>query len=148
MKKIIYSLAFFAIIIHFHCTKEDQSVTDDKIIQEYIKKNNLTAIKHESGLYYVIKTEGTGPNPTLASKVTVHYKGYLTNGTQFDGTTANPISFQLSGLITGWQIGIPLIKKGGDIKLILPSVLAYGARGSGSIGPNEVLIFDIQLISF
>jgi FKBP-type peptidyl-prolyl cis-trans isomerase FkpA len=148
MKKLIYLFAFSAILFNVRCSKEDQAVSDDKTIQEYIKKNNITAIKHSSGLYYVIKTEGTGPNPTLASKVTVHYKGYLTNGNQFDGTTTTPISFQLSGLIAGWQIGIPLIKKGGDIKLILPSALAYGPSGSGSIGPNEVLIFDIQLISF
>jgi FKBP-type peptidyl-prolyl cis-trans isomerase FkpA len=148
MKGLIFLITIFVVLSNAQCKKEDQGEKDDKIIQDYIAKNNLIAIKHSSGLYYVIKTEGAGNNPTINNTVTVNYKGFLTDGTLFDGTTTKPATFPLSNLIPGWQIGIPLIKKGGEIKLLLPSALAYGTRGSGSIGPNQVLIFDIQLVSF
>ncbi|MEP7323587.1 MAG: FKBP-type peptidyl-prolyl cis-trans isomerase [Saprospiraceae bacterium] len=159
MHNTIFKLLFFSffiLIISNGCLKNEdpipidprpQSVIDDSLIQNYLVKNSLTAIKHSSGLYYIIKTEGTGINPSLSNQVTVHYKGYLLTGSQFDGTTTTPVTFRLGGLIQGWQIGIPLIKKGGDIKLLLPSDLAYGQTGSGSIGPNQVLIFDIQLVN-
>jgi FKBP-type peptidyl-prolyl cis-trans isomerase len=68
----------------------------------------------------------------------------LLNGTQFDAS-ANPVSFLLSGVIKGWQIGIPLIKKGGRIKLVIPSSLAYGCKGQNSIGPNSPLYFEVTL---
>jgi len=144
MKKLIYITALILAIAFFSCSKDKQ--TDEEKIQEYLTQNNITAVRHESGLYYVIKTEGTGANPNANNTVTVHYKGFLTNGQQFDGTTTSPATFKLSGLIPGWQIGIPLIKKGGDITLILPSVLGYGTQGVGSIPRNSVLVFDIQLL--
>ena len=156
MKKIISFLTFLAgVLVLANCKMDPilvdtrpQSVIDDSLIQNYLVKQKLTATKHSSGLYYIIKTEGNGTNPTINNTVSVTYQGYLLNGSKFDGTTTSPISFPLRNLIKGWQIGIPLIKKGGDIKLLLPSDLAYGPSGSGPIGPNEVLIFDIQLVSF
>ncbi|MBP6796054.1 MAG: FKBP-type peptidyl-prolyl cis-trans isomerase [Saprospiraceae bacterium] len=131
------------------CLGPSQSEEDEDIILDYISKNKLTAIRHNSGIYYIIKTEGTGNNPTINNTVTVHYKGYLTNGNQFDGTTTNPATFPLYNLIQGWQIGIPLIKKGGEIKLIIPSSLGYGSNSpSNAIPSNSVLVFDIQLVDF
>lgn len=155
MTKTILLLSVIALFISIGCHKDavpvdtrPQSVIDDSLIQNYLVKQKLTATKHSSGLYYIIKTEGSGTNPTINNTVSVNYQGYFLNGSKFDGTTSSPISFPLRSLIKGWQIGIPLIKKGGDIKLLLPSELAYGPTGSGSIGPNQVLIFDIQLVSF
>ena len=79
----------------------------------------------------------------------MRYKGYLPDGTVFDQTPGTETAtFPLAGLIRGWQEGIPLLKKGGKGTFFLPSVLGYGSSGSGSIGPNEVLIFEIELVNF
>lgn len=147
MKYISILFIAFMMMITSSClkTSESQATKDDNIIQDYIKAKNLTAIKHSSGLYYVIKTEGSGVNPTLANTVSVYYNGYFTNGTVFDGTNTSPATFPLSNLIAGWQIGIPLIKKGGEIKLLIPSALGYGSQARQSIPANSVLIFDIKL---
>ena len=91
--------------------------------------------------------EGTGTKPTTASTVEVKYKGSLINGTVFDQTaTDKTFTYALSGLILGWQIGIPLMKEGGKAILIIPSQLGYGRENLGVIPPNSVLIFDIELI--
>ena len=147
MKHFFLTALAITSIAFLGCQK-DQLAKDDDIIQDYIQQKNLTMVKHSSGLYYTINKEGTGANPTLSNTVTVHYKGFLTDGSQFDGTTSAPATFPLGNLIAGWQIGIPLIKKGGDIKLLIPSSLAYGTRGSGPIPGNTVLVFDIQLVDF
>lgn len=118
---------------------------DRQIIIDYIDDNNITAIETNSGLFYEILDAGYGVRPNVNSNVTVTYKGYFTSGSIFD-QTSSPVTFGLSGLILGWQEGIPLIKKGGKIKLLVPSHLAYGSRGSGSVPPNTVLIFEIDLI--
>jgi FKBP-type peptidyl-prolyl cis-trans isomerase len=87
---------------------------------------------------------GLGAQPTLTNTVSTVYTGKLLNNTQFDAS-ANPVSFLLSGVIKGWQIAIPLIKKGGRIKMVIPSSLAYGCNGSGSIAPNSPLYFEVTL---
>lgn len=115
-------------------------------IVAYAASNSITATAHSSGLYYQIINQGTGATPTLNSKIFVTYTGKLTNGTTFDsGTTPAGAGWALGGLIPGWQLGIPLIQKGGQIKLIIPSSLAYGCQGYGSIPGNSVLYFDISL---
>lgn len=143
-------MLFIAISVSMtSCLGPSQAEEDEDTIQDYISKNKLNTTKHNSGIYYIIKTDGTGSNPTINNTVTVHYKGYLTNGNQFDGTTTAPATFPLFNLIPGWQIGIPLIKKGGEIKLIIPSALGYGSNPpSSAIPSNSVLVFDIQLVDF
>ena len=104
--------------------------------------------KTPEGLYYVIDTIGTGTAmPTLSSSVTVIYKGYFFNGTVFD-SNSDGATFKLNNVIQGWQIGIPLFKKGGKGKLIVPSSLGYGNQISGSIPANTPLVFEIELVSF
>jgi FKBP-type peptidyl-prolyl cis-trans isomerase FkpA len=131
------------------CSKKDnQPEIDDQIIQNYLKTNNLTAIKDPSGLYYIMTVTGTGANPTSSSTVEVKYKGTLTNGTIFDQTTTDKTAtFPLIGLIRGWEIGIPLMKKGGKATFYMPSALGYGSTTIGPIPANSVLIFDIELIN-
>ena len=129
------------------CLKPSQAEEDDDAIQEYLQSKGITAIRHATGLYYNIISEGTGVAPKGTDSVTVHYKGSLINGQQFDGTTAAPRTFLLGVLIPAWQIGIPLIKKGGDIRLYSPSSLGYGANAVGPIPPNSVLVFEIQLVN-
>lgn len=102
-----------------------------------------------SGLQYTILEPGTGEAPEPTNQVTVHYRGTLTNGTEFDSSYSRnaPATFPLNGVIKGWTEGLQLIKPGGKIKLFIPSNLAYGDRGAGPlIGPGETLIFDVELL--
>lgn len=115
-------------------------------VEAYLTANNITnAVKHPTGLFYIIENEGTGNRPTLCTNVAFTYKGQLTDGTVFDQAT-NPVLFPLGQLITGWQIGIPLVKSGGKIRLFIPPSLGYGNRAVSSIPANSVLIFDVTVI--
>ena len=150
-------LVLFLIVVAFSaCRKqvdsepqlstERQTMKDDSLIVDFIAKKNIVAIKHSSGLYYQIINQGAGVIPTLTSNVSVNYEGRLLNGNVFDKSTATA-TFPLNRLIVGWQIGIPLIKKGGNIRLIVPSALAYGNNSPGAgIPKNAVLDFTIDLI--
>lgn len=152
MKK--YVLLLCLVVAGFtSCKKEktvsaaEQAAIDDKAIQAYLAANtSITATKDPSGVYYQNITEGTGANPSATSTVSVNYVGKLLNGTQFDAGTG--LRSSLTRLIPGWQVGIPKAKAGGRILLIIPSGLAYGPSGSGSIPPNAVLVFTIDLLSF
>ncbi len=102
-----------------------------------------------SGLQYEIVAEGTGAKPKATDKVTVHYKGTLIDGTEFDSSYSRgqPVTFPLGNVIPGWTEGLQLIATGGKAKLFIPSGLAYGERGAGAkIGPNETLVFEIELL--
>lgn len=127
-----------------------QIAIDDQIIRDYLKKNNLTANKTASGLYYIIDKAGNGKHATAADKVKVHYKGTLIDGTTFDSSydRNQPIEFPLSGVIKGWTEGIPLLEEAGKGKLLIPSGLAYGqnAPPGSPIKANDVLIFDVELL--
>lgn len=124
----------------------EQAIVDENIIAQYISDNNLNAVATGSGLYYVIDSQGNGATCNANSTVKVAYSGYLTNGSLFDESSAEGIVFPLNGVIEGWTEGIPYFKEGGSGKLLIPSALAYGRNGSGSIPPNTVLIFDVELI--
>ncbi|MCP4441493.1 MAG: FKBP-type peptidyl-prolyl cis-trans isomerase [Aureispira sp.] len=102
----------------------------------------------ESGLQYEVITEGTGAKPTPESKVKTHYHGTLLDGTVFDSSVdrGEPISFNVGGVIQGWQEALQLMPVGSKWRLFIPSNLAYGERGSGSIPPNSALIFEVELI--
>ncbi len=126
-----------------------QATIDNQIIKDYLADNNLTADSLRNGVYYVERVEGSGVSPTTSATVTIHYKGYLTDGTVFDSTDGvTPATFPLANLIQGWQIGIPEMKIGGEATLLIPSAAGYGPSGTGSIPGNSVLLFDIELINF
>ena len=114
-------------------------------LESWLASAAITANKHCSGMYYTIDAAGSGSTPTICSGVSVKYKGMLTNGTVFD-QSAQPVSFQLSGLIEAWKKGIPLIKTGGKIKLYCPPSLAYGSQAVGTIPANSILIFEVELV--
>ncbi|MFN8281575.1 MAG: FKBP-type peptidyl-prolyl cis-trans isomerase [Chitinophagales bacterium] len=152
MKK--YLLLLLIPLALFSCKKSSTDYTkiDREIIRKYIADSSLVADSTESGLFYVISDSGAVKRPNVNSYLTVNYKGYLTNGRIFDQTEGSPIPFLLSGTIKGWQEGIPLIQKGGKIKLLIPSALGYGDQEKigtkASIPANSVLIFDIELVDF
>ena len=114
-------------------------------LQAYITANHPTAIQHPSGLFYEITAPGSGANPSICSKVTVKYSGYLTTGAKFDENLTG-VTFSLGDLIVGWQKGLPLVKKSGSITLYIPPSLGYGNRPVGSIPANSYLVFYIQLV--
>jgi FKBP-type peptidyl-prolyl cis-trans isomerase FkpA len=125
---------------------EEQAAKDDEIIQQYIADNNLNATPTGTGLYYVIDNPGLGSPCTSTSTVKVVYTGYYTYGGVFDQSSTQGAIFSLQGVIQGWTEGIPYFKEGGSGKLLVPSALAYGKDGNGSVPPNAVLIFDIELL--
>lgn len=127
-------------------TKDEQAAIDKALIEAYISDNQLNAQSTASGLYYVIRESGNDEHPTVYSTVTVAYKGYLLNGDVFDESLA--YTERLGLLIQGWREGIPLIGKGGKIKLMVPSALGYGGEQAGNIPANSVLVFDITLYNF
>jgi len=119
---------------------------------EFLKKNKVKeGVKvTPSGLQYRVVKEGTGDNPKPGDTVTVHYRGTLIDGTEFDSSYKRnqPATFSLAGVIRGWTEGLQLMKTGGTYELVIPSDLAYGERGAGHlIGPDAVLIFTVDLIS-
>lgn len=103
----------------------------------------------ESGLQYIIENPGTGPRPTSNSVVEVTYRGTLTDGTEFDATNpGKTVTFSLQHVIGGWSEGVPLIARGGKVRLFVPPKLGYGERGTPNIPPNAVLVFDVSLVDF
>lgn len=102
-----------------------------------------------SGLQYKVLEKGNGPSPGPDDKVKVHYKGKLIDGTVFDNSyeRGGPATFQVGGVIKGWQEGLQLMKAGSKYRLYIPPRLAYGQGGAGEkIGPNETLIFTVELL--
>jgi FKBP-type peptidyl-prolyl cis-trans isomerase FklB len=103
-----------------------------------------------SGLQYQIIDKGDGAHPTASNTVTVNYEGKLINGKVFDSSyqRGKPVSFRVGDVIPGWQEALKLMKPGSTYMLYIPADLAYGAQGApGAIGPNETLIFKVNLIS-
>lgn len=127
----------------------EQLAADTTLIVNYLQEKNLPAIKHDSWIYYHIADSGTGSKPNIYSTVSVQYKGYLLNNNVFDETTDGKTAmFYLGNLIGCWQIGLPLIGKGGKIILYSPSYYGYGTSANAKIPANSVLVFEISLIDF
>jgi FKBP-type peptidyl-prolyl cis-trans isomerase FkpA len=115
-------------------------------VKDYLTANNInTATQHCSGLFYTIDDPGTGAAPTPCSYIAFTYEGKLTDGTVFDKST-QPVSSSLSGLIRGFQNGLPKIKAGGRMHLYVPPTLGYGSNANGPVPANSVLIFDVTLV--
>ena len=132
-----------------------QTAKDNALILAYLKKNHATAKKTAGGTYYIIKKAGTGLPPKKGQTVRVLYRGtVLSTGKEFDSTAKrnnDPFSFMLGmgQVIPGWDQGIAMLTKGSKAVLLIPSPLAYGARGAGAdIPPNTVLRFEVELLDF
>lgn len=103
----------------------------------------------EGGVQYKVLTSGEGLSPKLTDTVKVHYTGKLINGRVFDSSVqrGEPATFRVNQVIKGWQMALQEMKVGDKWMLYIPSDLAYGERGSqGAIGPNEVLVFEVELL--
>ena len=120
----------------------------EKFLVENKKKEGVVALP--SGLQYKILTAGNGPKPKASDTVKCHYEGRLINGTVFDSSIRRnePAEFPVSGVIAGWVEALQLMPVGSKWQLYIPSELAYGTHGAGqSIGPNQTLIFDVELLA-
>ena len=118
--------------------------------EAYLSENGMKegVMTTESGLQYEVLREGGGDTPVSGQEVTLHYRGTLTDGTEFDSSygRGEPAIFGVDNVIAGFGEALKLMKVGGHIRAVIPSDLAYGVQGSRSIGPNQVLIFEIELL--
>lgn len=120
----------------------------DKFLAENKSKEGVQTLP--SGLEYRVIKPGTGKKPQLTDTVTVHYRGTLVDGTEFDSSykRGQPATFQVNGVIRGWTEALQLMEEGAKWQLFIPPALAYGDRGAGqAIGPNATLIFEVELLS-
>lgn len=119
----------------------------DKFLLE--NRNNEGVQVTDSGLQYKVVVMGDGAKPAASDKVTVHYRGTLLNGEEFDSSYSRnqPTSFKLDQVIPGWTEGVQLMPVGSKFMFYIPPNLAYGANGGGPIGPNSTLIFEVELLS-
>lgn len=133
---------------------EQRKQAGDKALQEgeaFLAKNKTEpgVVTTASGLQYKIVKAGKGKKPTAKDTVTVHYRGTLINGTEFDSShkRGQPATFPVAGVIPGWTEALQLMPVGSIWTLYIPSKLAYAENGSGpQIGPNTTLIFEVELL--
>ncbi|MEM1324864.1 MAG: FKBP-type peptidyl-prolyl cis-trans isomerase [Bacteroidota bacterium] len=131
-------------------TEAKQLAKDVELITDYLADNEVQDIDSTaSGIYYFFEDETEGDKPTANSTVTVRYRGYFLNGDTFDETQGEATAtFSLNGVIPGWKEALQLFPKGSRGTFLLPSVMAYGPSGNGTIPPNTVLAFDVELVDF
>jgi FKBP-type peptidyl-prolyl cis-trans isomerase FklB len=125
----------------------DAKAKGAKFLAENAKKPGI--VSRPSGLQYKIIVDGKGASPSRTSLVTTHYAGTLIDGTEFDSSYARnePATFGVNQVIAGWTEALQLMKVGSKWELYIPSNLAYGPRGAGGdIGPDETLIFTVELL--
>ncbi len=133
----------------FEAMIETNKVEGEAYLASNAEKDNVTVT--DSGLQYEVILEGEAgaPQPTPANQVTLHYRGTLIDGSEFDSSYARgqPATFPVTGVIPGFSEGLQLMSEGSHYRFVIPSDLAYGPQGSGpDIGPNATLIFEIELI--
>ena len=151
MREILVNLKTRVVAIQKQQAEEkaEQTLKEGQaFLKENGKKDGIDTLP--SGLQYEILTEGEGNSPKATDTVTVHYHGTLIDGTEFDSSYSRnkPSTFALDRVIQGWTEGLQLMKPGAKYRFFIPSDLAYGNRGAGSmIGPNSTLVFEVQLLS-
>lgn len=131
---------------------KEEGDANKKTSEDFLSANKTKdgVVTLPSGLQYKILTTGSGPKPTASDTVECNYRGTLINGTEFDSSykRGQPASFPVSGVIKGWTEALQLMPVGSKWQLFIPSDLAYGERGAGGdIGPDETLIFEVELLS-
>lgn len=122
------------------------SAEGDKFMLENRVKEGVKVT--DSGLQYQVVVMGDGVKPAATDTVTVHYRGTLLNGEEFDSSYSRnePTTFQLNQVIPGWTEGVQLMPVGSKFKFFIPPNLAYGPNGGGPIGPNATLVFEVELL--
>lgn len=150
--KVLLLLFVFSTVLINGCKKSDpydanaQLAKDEELIKNYLTTNNITATRHETGVYYIVSEPGSGDVVyTTNTSIKVNYKLRLLGGQVIEQST-EPYSNLLGNLIMGWQIGISQIQKGGKMRLFVPSGYAYGPQATNKVPANSILDFDIELV--
>ena len=158
MSSIVDRVLIFLVIVGFGFalysirntpTGEDNKLAGEVFLAENAKKENI--ITTASGLQYEILVKGTGPSPVATSEVTVHYRGTMLNGEEFDSSYSRnmPTDFPVNHVIPGWTEGLQLMNVGAKYRFFIPAELAYGEEGAGTgIPANSTLIFEVELLKF
>jgi FKBP-type peptidyl-prolyl cis-trans isomerase FklB len=135
-----------AAMAKYDAMAKDNKIKSDKFLADNRVKKGIVALP--SGIQYRVIEDGTGKRPLKNSEVSVHYRGSLSSGLEFDSSFARgvPAKFQVDAVLKGWQEVLPMMKVGDHWQIFLPPEQAYGMRGNGPIGPNEALVFEIKLI--
>jgi FKBP-type peptidyl-prolyl cis-trans isomerase FklB len=130
----------------FRKLSEENQAKSEEFLETNKSKTGIVVLP--SGVQYRIIEEGEGARPGLESKVSVHYRGSLMSGREFDSSFARgtPEEFTVNAVLPGWQEVLPLMKAGSTWQIFLPPELAFGARGNPPVGPNEALMFDLKLV--
>ncbi len=150
LKKKIKPILFIIIgtaVLFSACNRKEKK--EKKLLEAYIADNDISESPTDSGMYYIETKAGTGNNPKTGDRVTVHYKGMFIDGEVFDSSIGkDPFTFTLGigQVIRGWDEGIAYMKKGGKATLIIPSNLAYGVNGRGTIPGYSTLVFEVELL--
>ena len=151
MRKFVVLVCLLLIISpQYHCGKKVEGCSaispdvEKSTLSTFCVNNNIKSSWLSNGLAYQIIDSGTGAYPAMTSKISMNYTGTLLDGTLFDSSSLSKVI--LSSLIEGMEVGLPLIRKGGHIKLVIPSEMAYGCTGKApAIPPNTPLYFNILL---
>ncbi len=161
MKKVMFALLIALPLIYFVACNKTSSpanvscmgvpVTADSAALLKFAGDSIHVTRDTSGVYYQIIDSGTGTKPAPTAYLKVSYTGMLMDHSVFDTATNAVLQVQLYQLIPGWQYGLPKIGKGGRIRLLIPSLLAYGCQGAKNgdvvvIPPNSPVYFDITLV--
>jgi FKBP-type peptidyl-prolyl cis-trans isomerase FkpA len=151
-KLLLPFFLLFVLLLNLSCFKDKSCVpktpaSEVGSLNAYCAGNGITPTVDPSGLFYQILDPGTGATASVNSKVFITYTGKLVNGTIFDQQSNSSLTgWVLSKLIEGWRVGIPKIKVGGHILLVVPSSMGYGCEGYGAIPANSILFFDVTLV--
>lgn len=139
---ILTVLASSTAILFSQAAEKGEQFLKENAAKEGVKSTS-------SGLQYKVLREGSGKKPKATDVVVVNYRGTLIDGKEFDSSykRSEPVEFPLNRVIPGWTEGVQLMKEGAKYQLFIPSKLAYGSNGAGGlIGPDETLIFEIELL--
>lgn len=151
MRSPIYMVFVSIILLTISCQKDSITRFEDerREIKKYLEDNKLQYTEQSTGLFMVTDVEGTNGSPGQGALVEVKYKGYYLDGEIFDQTIGNQTAkFNLYSLVLGWRYGVPLMKKGGKSRLLMPSRLGYGSNPPQGIRPNAILVFEVELVDF
>lgn len=151
---IKYILPVFAAIIFVSCNKKNDTScmpvsaqSEASAMAAYCTAHGLNCTVDSNGIYYQVIDQGSGITPNATSVITVTYTASSLDGSLIEDETTTPVTATLNQFIEGWRIAIPYIQKGGHIKMIIPSSLAYGCTGTNSIPPNSPLYYDVVLVN-